>query len=261
MTRVLLFLFCCCAVLVSPVLAVDRDSDGLDDSIGDIGLPPILDEGEIAIVDTGSSTIAYYADRLTNLGYTVVTIPLNSDLTVLSQYPLVILPVSHAQASTYYTFDGLAGDYQSYVSAGGGLWVGQPNPYGMPGNTATLTWVPYLLTINNGYDNSDCPTVIVDPDHCITTGLPNTNFSFTADTVVAMGSEWQLLCEGSVTGNPSVLWAPFGGGRILVEFCHPSPSSICPIDDAALDRYASCAMSGPTVLERSVWGDVKTLFR
>jgi hypothetical protein len=256
-------------LLATPVWAVDRNHDGLADgdtpsanfssSPGANGVS--RDEGDIAVVDTGDFSVSAYVDRLTGLGYPVFTIPANSDLEVLLGYSLVILPVGHSNANNHDTFAGLAADYIAYVSSGGGLWVGQPNPFGMPGNEATITWVPYLLTLHSGYANNDCPPIIVDPGHCITEGLPGVQFSFPGDTVLDMGPEWEVLVEGSTTGLPGVLFATSGAGNILVELTHPGLGSICPPDDEALDRYVMCTMGGVVATESTTWSTVKTLYR
>jgi hypothetical protein len=253
----------------APVWAVDRNHDGLDDSSAsdmNIGTDPeahnaLLDEGDIAIVDTGDYSVSVFVTRLTGLGYPVYTIPADSDLEVLLGYSLVILPVSHADSDNYDTFDGLAADYIEFVNTGGGLWLGQPNPFGMPDNSATITWVPYLLTLDNSYLGDDCALNIVDPNHCITEGLPNTQFSFPGDTALALGAEWDILVEGAVTGSPGVMFAEYGSGKILVELTHPAEASLCPMDDDALDRYVACTMGGVVAVEGTTWSTVKSLYR
>lgn len=241
--------------------AADRNQDALDDGDQSSSDGLALDVGDIAVVDTGDGTVSIYVSRLLGLGYPVTTIPAASGLDVLVNYSVVILPVSHADAGNYATFDALAADYHAYVQTGGGLWVGQPNPYQMPGNEAVITWVPYYLFIHNGYNSADCPPVIIDAGHCITTGLPADGFSFPGDTVLDMGAEWHVLLEGPVTGRPAVMVAEHGAGRILVELGHPSPSAICGPSDAALERYVDCIMGGPVATELSTWSDVKDRFR
>ena len=261
MMRMVFALAALCMLIAAPAWSVDRDGDGVADGLAPQSPSAALDVGDIAVVDTGDFAVSVYVDRLTGLGYTVTTIPPDSDYATLIGYGLVILPVGHGNEGNYWTFDALASDYLDYVSMGGGLWVGQPNPFGMPDNTATITWVPYSLTLNNGYDDQDCPPVIVDPNHCITEGLPNTQFSFPGDIVMEMGPEWQVLTEGPVTGYPSVLVATYAGGKILVELGHPYTGAICPPDDAALDRYVICTMGGIVGTETSSWSTVKTMFR
>ena len=266
MLRLAIAILAIAVLLATPVWAVDLNLDGLADGDASGATPSASpgasrDEGDIAVVDTGDSAVSNYVDRLTGLGYPVFTIPADSDLEVLLGYSLVILPVGHSNAQNHDTFAGLAADYIDYVNSGGGLWVGQPNPFGMPGNEATITWVPYLLRLHNGYDTADCPPVIVDPDHCITEGLPDVQFSFPADTVLEMGPEWEILVEGITTGRPGVLFATSGAGNILVELTHPAPGSLCPPDDEALDRYVMCTMGGVVATESTTWSTVKTLYR
>lgn len=269
MLRLAIALLAVGVLCAAPVWAVDRNHDGLSDSSAanlNIGTDPgahdaLLDEGDIAIVDTGDFSVSIFVTRLTGLGYPVYTIPVDSDLEVLLGYSLVILPVSHAASETFDNFNGLASDYIDFVNTGGGLWLSQPNPFGMPDNTATITWVPYLLTLSNAYLGDDCALNIVDPNHCITEGLPNAQFSFPGDTALELGPEWEILVEGSVTGSPGVLYAEYGAGKILVELTHPAPGSVCPMDDDALERYVMCTMGGVVATEGATWSTVKSLYR
>lgn len=249
------------ALLTAPALAADRNQDGVDDAATSDLVFGDLDIGDIALVDTGDYSVSQYLLRLGGLGYTVDTIPPSSNFEDLSNYSLVILPVGHGNAGNYATFAALADDYIAYVASGGGLWVGQPNPFGMPGNEADISWVPYALRLSSGYNNTDCPTVTVDDTHCITMGLPNTNFSTAGDTVVEMGPEWTVLAVGPVTGNPGTMVASHGSGKILVELTHPAMGSVCPMDDAALDRYVTCTIGGVVARESTSWGSVKALYR
>lgn len=242
---------------LSSGFAADHDHDGLADDAETLSTTTVPTTAPIAIVDTGNSAVGILLSRLTSLGYAVTTIPMNSGLSTLILHQLVILPVGHGQLGNYATFDSLSSDYNLYVNSGGRLWVGQPNPYQMPGGQATITWVPYALTVDYLYDLADCPPVVFDDTHCITQNAGNTNFSFPADTVVQMGPQWQVLVVGSVTGNPSVMVATSGMGKVLVEFGHPSPSANCPHDDFALDRYVTCLLTPPVPIEQVSWGEIK----
>jgi hypothetical protein len=247
--------------LASPVAADDRNGDGLADHLGGSGEITPRPGAPIAVVDTGDQAVGYYVSRLSGLGHTVTTIPMDSGIGTLALYQIVILPVGHAQASNYHTFNGLAPHYLQYTMQGGALWVGQPNPYQMPGNQATITWVPYALTLGNWYDGNDCPPVVVDDTHCITQNAGSTVFSFPADTILDLGPEWQVLVRGPATNNPGVLVATHNTGRILVELCHPSPTAGCPVSDAALDRYVMCLLQPPISVNPSTWAQTKAAYR
>ena len=250
------------AALASTVgWTADLDQNGLDDKYETPSGAVPLDEGDIAVVDTGDGSVDIFLTRLLGLGYPVTTIPASSGLDVLVNYSLVILPVGHGNSSNYSTFAGLASDYHMYVTSGGGLWVCQPNPFGMPGNQAVITWVPYELTLHNGYVIEDCPPVVVDSSHCITNGLPDTQFSFPGDEVLSMGSEWHTVIEGISTGRPGVFVAEYGSGKILVELGHPGLGVVCPIDDAALARYVDCTIDGVIAVENTSWSEIKAQFR
>ena len=229
--------------IVVPAMALDTNLDGLDDAV--LGSSVVLpaSDGPIAVVDTGDQSVDNFVDRLTNLGYTVTTIPLTSGYATLVLYDIVILPVAHAGPAHYATLAGLATDYISYVDDGGRLWVSQPNPYGMPGNEADIVWVPYVLRVNSDYDNSTCDRVIVDPNHCITTGLAPSDLPYPGDTVVTLGAEWEILIVNATLGDPGVLSAEYGSGRVMVEFGHPHPGAVCAYPDVGMDRMATCLLA------------------
>ncbi len=246
--------------LALPVAAEDADRDGLDDA----AMPPPggqYPDATIAIVDIGSS-VGNYQARLTTAGYGSTLIPVTSDYSVLIQYDVVLLPVSHAAPATYSTLDALAADYHDYVNDGGKLWIGQPNPYQMPGNTADITWAPYDLTIEISYTMDDCPSLIVDPSHCIAQGVSGSDLPFAGDTVVQMGSEWHIVAQGPTTGGPAVFIADYGCGACLVELGHPSPSALCPYTDAGFYRLIYCLIEagGPSPTEPATWGAIKSIF-
>jgi hypothetical protein len=250
----------CLGLPAVPVLADDIDLDALDDSfISDPGTGSA--DATVAIVDVGSS-VADFQTRLLTAGYSSTPIPVTSNLSVLSQYDIVLLPVSHATPAYYTTLNALAQDYHDYVNAGGKLWIGQPNPYQMPGNTADITWAPYALTINNGYNTSDCPTLIVDPNHCIAQGITGADLPFAGDTVTQMGTEWHVVGQGPATGLPAVFIADYGHGACLVELGHPSPNAICPYTNAGFSRLVECLLAAglPSPIDPSTWGQIKSYF-
>ena len=250
------------ALVALPAIAADRNGDGIDDNL-EFPIPVDLAkvDGAIAIVDVGTA-VGDYATRIEGLGYTVSAIGAESDLETLLNYDLVILPVGHADQSNYSSFESHASHYMMYVEAGGGLWVGQPNPYDRPGGEAPITWVPYLLHLNSDYSNADCPVLVVDNTHCITAGFSDAAFSLPGDTVTEQGSEWDVLTRGAASNSPSVLFAEYGAGKILVELGHPSYGSICPYDDTAMRQYVECTMGGSPVATESIsLGGVKALFK
>ncbi|MBD3237049.1 MAG: hypothetical protein GF330_10120 [Candidatus Eisenbacteria bacterium] len=246
-------------LIAGPALAVDENFDMLDDAIA---LPDgvYLPDATIAVVNADDSA-ANYQDRLITAGYTSTLIPVSSDYSVLSQYDMVLLPVSHAVPAHYYTLDALAGDYHSYVSEGGKLWIGQPNPYQMPDNTAEITWAPYDLTVNTSYTLDDCPSIIVDPDHCIAQGVSGSDLPMAGDAVREMGPEWHVVAEGPSTGLPAVFIACYGSGACLVELGHPSPNALCPYTDAGFYNMIFCLVEeDPSPADPTTWGSIKSAF-
>lgn len=244
---------------VVPALAEDVDLDGLDDGI--LSGPGTTNlDANVAIIDVGSS-VSYFQSRLATAGQASTLIPVTSGYATMIQYDIVLLPVGHAVPAYYATLNGLAADYHSYVNDGGKLWIGQPNPYQMPGNTADITWAPYALTVNNGYSASDCPTVIVDPTHCIAQGIVGSDLPFAGDTVITMAPEWHVVGQGPATGLPCVFMAEYGCGACLVEFGHPSPSSVCAYTDLGFLRMVECLLQvAPSPTDASTWGQIKAFF-
>jgi len=248
-------------VFTVPTQAADLNGDGVDDSYISPSIYSSLEVGDIAVIDTEDGSVGTFLDRIGGLGYSITTIPLDSTLETWLNYSIIILPVGHANLTNYATFDALADDLHMYVNSGGGLWVGQPNPYQMPSGTADITWVPYALTLQYEYNESDCPPEVSDATHCITQGLPSTIFSFPADNAISYADDWQVLVVGNTTNRPGVMFAEYGSGKVLVEFSHPSPFSGCPIDDAALQRYLECLDSGTVAISEINWGSLKANFR
>jgi len=216
---------------------------------------------EIAVVDILGSWGDDYVSRIQYLGYSVTAIPRDSGLGVLENYDLVVLPSQHANATNYAMSDSFAVDYLAYVEGGGGLWISQPNPHGHIGHEKTITWVPYQLRLQSGYDLIDCPPMIVDADHCITVDLPDAQFSFPADTATEFGPEWHVVVEGPGTGRPAVFTGEHGSGRILVELGNPSGMSYCPIPHEVYARYVECTVPSLTATQSMSWGAVKAMYR
>lgn len=254
------FLLIALSLPAVPVLAADVDLDGVDDAVQPE--PGTYNErANVAIVEAGTGGVADFQARLAATGHTSTLIPVTSGYATLSQYEVVLLPVSHATPAYYSTLNGLAADYHSYVNDGGKLWIGQPNPYQMPGNTADITWAPYVLTINNAYNPADCPVVIVEPTHCIAQGITGADLPFPGDSVLEMGEEWVIISLGPATGSPSVFFAEYGCGACLVELGHPSPNAVCPYTNAGFSRMIECLLeAAPSPTESSTWGQIKSYF-
>jgi hypothetical protein len=252
----------CACFLHAPASAEDENFDCLDDSATTPEAVEMTD-ATVAIVNTGDGSVGNYQTRMATAGYTATLIPVNSGYATLSGYDIVLLPCSHATPAHYGTLNGLAGDYHDFVADGGKLWIGQPNPFDGGSNTATITWAPYGLTINILYTLNDCPSIIVDPAHCIAQGVTGADLPFAGDTVISMGTEWHVVAEGPSTGLPAVFIACYGDGACLVELGHPSPSSLCPYTDAGFSRMVECLLEagGPSPTTTASWGNIKTTFK
>lgn len=261
MKTLLAFLCLGIVMVAAPVFAVDQDADGVDDSHISFAFTSGLEVGEIAVVNTANGSQGDYVNRITALGYSISIIPANSTLETLLNYAVVILPVGHGSATNYATIDALSDDYHMYVNSGGGLWIAQPNPYQMPDGTADINWAPYELTLQFEYNGDDCPVNVDDPSHCITEGMADEAFSFPGDNAISYGAEWQVLATGSVTGRPGVMFAEYGGGKVLVEMGHPAPGSLCAAGDPAFTRYLECLVGGIVATSETNWGSMKANYR
>jgi hypothetical protein len=240
------------------VAAQDANFNGLIDSSEGPVSPPVHQDGPVAIVDTGSSSINDFQNRLDTAGYTYVQIPMNSDYATLIQYEVVLLPISHASSCCYGTLNGLAADYHQYVNDGGCLYLGQPNPYDM--GTVPITWVPFELTVDSGYVQTDCPATIV-ADHCMSEGLQDGDLPNPFDWAMSMGPEWEVITVGPATGYPGLITAPSGAGNVLVDFGHPSTGALCVYSDAGFAKMVDCCLGGPVPSEQTSWGRVKSMYR
>jgi len=191
----------------------------------------------------------------------VTTIPLNSNLATLLLYQVVVLPISHASVATLGNFQALANDYVQYVQGGGCLFIGQPNPFNVAGQQATITWAPYALTVNALYNGADCPAVIANPQLCETQGLAGSDLPFPADTVISLAAQWTVLTRGPVTNNPGAFSAAYGGGHVVVDLGHPSTGSVCPYTNAGIGRLVDCCLTVATPVDGSTWGQIKGTYR
>lgn len=245
--------------LLSSVRAADDDWDGVVD--GSVAGPPpqSVAGASVAIVDTGDKSIPDFIERLATAGYSASLIPPGSGYSVLSQFEMVVLPVSHARNASYDTFVALAADYHAFVFDGGCLYVGQPNP---TQGTSTITWVPYHLELYGYYGDYECPPVIDDPSHCVTTGIDGSDLPSPYDTVQAQGPEWTVLASGPDSGMPGLLVASYGAGHVNVDLDNPSENAFCPYTDLGFSRMVECCLpNAPVPTTSSTWGKLKTAFR
>lgn len=246
-------------VVAARANAADDNVDGLDDSI-DSGPRSAINMGSnIAVVETDSQEqVTYFVNRLATYGVSPALIEMTSDLSVLSQYDMVLLPVSHAHNPTYAIFNSLAEDYKAYVLGGGCLYVGQPNPTQQP---RVITWLPYHLELHASGD-FECPTSIVAPLECSAVGLAPEDLPSAADRVLSMGPEWTVVAMEPTTLEPSLLVASYGAGNINVDLASPSPDAACPYTDLGFARMVDCCLGVPPVpVEETSWGRVKSTYR
>jgi murein DD-endopeptidase MepM/ murein hydrolase activator NlpD/cell division septation protein DedD len=176
----------------------------------------------VGIIEVGGFDYPY--NRLVELGYEVSLLPASADLSDFAQYDIVYLPVLWADgfSGNYSEIEAHAADYQAFVNQGGGLFVDQPNPFQQPGETVTPSLLPYSVTFYNLYDSNDWPPTIVDPNHYITQGLTGNDMPGPADQIISIDPAYAILVRGQATNSPSLVVAPYGQGRILIQTDHPA---------------------------------------
>ncbi len=225
-----------------PRTGSDVNADGLPDgSVAEETLPlarrAAVSDITIGLIETGSSNDFF--NRLRNIGYSNITLlPVNATLETLSQFELICLPANWANS-----IGGNAGEilaeseaYKQYAFNGGGLYVEQPNPYRMPGDTVRVTLLPEDVTFHTQYDTADFPPIIIDTSHVITEGLSRAEMPFPADTIPVLDPSYTVLVRGEVTDYPSLFIRDYGQGRVLVETGHSSTRAIHPMSDAIITR-------------------------
>lgn len=235
--------------------AMDLDRDGVDDSWqspydGHVQ----VDGATIAVVETGDHSVDAFVSRLSGLGYTVTTIPVDSGIEVLIEYAMVLLPVKHANHGD--VLDLLVQDYHDFVASGGCLYLAQPNRSGH------VPWAPHEIVLDAGYDFEGCEMSIEDPDECVTRGLTPEDLPYPFDTVVSAASEWRVLVTENGNGAPGVLVSSFGSGSAVVDLGNPTGGAFCEFTDAGLQQMVTCCMGGaPVPIRYSTWGSIKSRYR
>ena len=226
------------------LLFVYSCSDGLTDSDKELG--DLKDPGAIRIGlinDNNDTTtpqrlqsLAANTKMLNELGiseFTITEITSAIDPDSLKEFTIIYLPVSWAALTTpiYENINDNAAQYMNYVKSGGSMFIEQPNPFNRPGNTITIDFLPYPVTLSNGYLDEE--VTVVDSTHYITTGLDGIDLPFPGDQVQDLPEQYTLLAEGTSSGYPSLFTLNHDDGKILFAMGHPSSTSVHPYSDAA----------------------------
>jgi hypothetical protein len=204
----------------------------------------------IGIINTDGADTPF--DRLQNLGYNNINlIPAQSGLETFLQHDVIYLPVGWAQGygGAPDTILQYSEDYKTYVTMGGGLFLEQPNPYTLPGDSLVVTLLPVPVTFHYFYNQDDYPPVVVDPLHEITNGLSGDVLPFPADSIPSLDAMYHVLVQGRISGNPSLFVAEYGSGKILVHTAHPSATATHPFSDTAYMRMINWVKSEITSID------------
>lgn len=244
------------ATLIAGVAgAADLDRDGVDDawrSPYEGGSQ--AGEATIAVINTGDHSVGDFIFRLSALGYTVTTIPVDSKIDVLRGYAMVLLPVRHADYRD--VLNQLAQDYHDFVGSGGCLYIAQPN------QSMQISWAPHDLVLDRGYDYEGCERSIEDPDECAARGLAPEDLPYPFDTVVTAASEWRVLVTENGNGSAGALVSSFGLGSAVVDLGNPEGGAFCEFTDEGLLQMVTCCIDrGPVPVIDSTWGSIKSRYR
>ena len=215
----------------------DNDPGDIKDP-GAIRIGLMYDVPELTTLQRLDS-LATNSAMLNTLGikeFTVSTITSDIDPDSLQLFTIIYLPVSWASSNSmiYENILAAKNSYMDYIQSGGAFFIEQPNPYNRPSNMITIDFLPYPVTLSNGYLNED--VVIVDSTHYITNGIDPINMPFPGDQVQDLPEEYSILAEGVQSGAPSVFYLNHGNGKILFAMGNPSPSSIHPYSDEVYYR-------------------------
>ena len=234
----------------------DENCDGKVDNEAEIlgkesSILSILDTSMvIGMINTNDSDAPY--NRLKSLGYNNINLlPAKSGLDTFLQHDVIYLPVGWAQGygGASDTILQYSEDYKTYVSMGGGLFLEQPNPYTLPGDSIVVTLLPEPVTFHYFYNQDDYPPVIVDPDHEITKNLSGDELPFPADSIPSLNAMYHVLVRGRISGNPSLFVTEYGNGKILVHTAHPSVTATHVISDTAYVRMINWVKSEITSIK------------
>lgn len=230
--------------ILSFIFACSDGTTDPGDDFGDIKKPGVIRIGLVNDVnDTATLTrltsLASNTTTLDSLGiteFTITEITSAIDPDSLSQFTIIYLPVGWASAltTTYENINANGSQYMSYVENGGGLFIEQPNPHTRPDNTITIEFLPYPLTLTNGYINEE--VTVIDSTHYITSGIGGIDLPFPGDQAVDLPEEYTLLAQGTTSGAPSLFVLNHGTGKILFAMGHPNPAAIHPYSDEVYYR-------------------------
>lgn len=230
--------------------------------INEHGSDPLI-QNQYGTRDQRDCTVYMYGDpigeaaRFIALGYQVTV---GNDLSYanISQYDVLVLPIV-APGS----IPGAQATITQYVQAGGGLWIHQPSTpgtvdYAPPGFDFTVT---STIWCGNFSDNT-----IVDAGHPTMTGLDDAALPgrFDSAPVAQLGAAYTLTARGTgaCTGDVHSAAGNYGDGQVFMDLANCGYNS----GDGGSDQYVInvldwlCA-GGPTPVEESSWGQIKTTYR
>lgn len=131
--------------------------------------------------------------RLRELKFEVTVQPWNKvDPDKLKEVDVIFLPTAWGtDVAALLYFDEIDDAFHRFVKRGGGLLVCQPNP--APLNTITPKLLPYPITFQNSYDDSEPARLNLDPAHYITEDLPGEAMPFPYDPMLKVDERYKIL--------------------------------------------------------------------
>jgi hypothetical protein len=187
----------------------------------------------VGLIQTGS--FSEVESRLSNLGFEVTLLAPSSGLNEFNNYDIIYLPYEWASAfnGSKSEIEANAPDYKDYIQNGGSIIMDYPNSWNF-----SPQLLPYAITINELYsrDDNEWPPIVVDPNHVITSGLPEYEMPGPRNQITSLAAEYEILVKSRITDSPTLVIATYGNGKILVHTADPSYFSKHPIGDKVYRR-------------------------
>ncbi len=129
-----------------------------------------------------------------------------------------------------------ANQFHAFVKRGGGLIVGQPNPYSVTGQVCTPALLPYPVTFHYWYDKRQPSRETVSHEHFITEDVAVDNLPFPADTIRSIDPRYKALARQTSTRRISLAVCEFGQGRVVIHTGPDGYNSPYPTGDEVFKR-------------------------
>lgn len=175
----------------------------------------------VGIINTGSGDYSTAFTRLQQALGSETTIGSASLTEPLGRFEVVVLVSSWADTD-YAAVRAASKALTDYVSAGGGLFMFQPNPSHFPGEHLRVDILPAWFEVENRY--TDSSVEIADTTHPVVSGLSAEDMPYPADRISSASPEWKILARGAQSRQGSLAVAEIGDGRVALDTDNPATS-------------------------------------